>query len=210
MDYGPAIEYLKWGTYHTLDDKPTTYSSGQQMNNWDRKHMGKMSLREALARSRNTAALQTLQAVEKEVGLDKAKEFVNNLGIDMDEVYESSAIGTEEVSSLEMAGAYSAFGNEGFYTEPHSIKKIEMRDKTTIDARIIDIIMIIKSGIAAKIFIKKLNILVSRKRLRKIPNSKLMAMLAFTPISMTFKLVKKLSPISCSMSLTCVPNWYDD
>ncbi|TCJ05468.1 transglycosylase domain-containing protein [Cytobacillus praedii] len=134
MDYGPAIEYLKWGTYHTLDDKPTTYSSGQQMNNWDRKHMGKMSLREALARSRNTAALQTLQAVEKEVGLDKAKEFVNNLGIDMDEVYESSAIGTEEVSSLEMAGAYSAFGNEGFYTEPHSIKKIEMRDKTTIDA----------------------------------------------------------------------------
>ncbi|MBP2241340.1 penicillin-binding protein 1A [Cytobacillus eiseniae] len=129
IDYGPAIEYLKWGTYYTLDDKPYTYSNGKAINNWDRKHMGQMSLREALARSRNIPALQTLQAV----GLDKAKEFTNKLGIPIEEVYESSSIGTVNVSPLQMAGAYSAFGNNGFYTEPHAITEIEMRDGTKIN-----------------------------------------------------------------------------
>ena len=129
IDYGPAIEYLKWGTYHTLDDKPYTYSNGAKINNWDMKHMGKMSMREALARSRNIPALQTLQ----EVGTDKAKEFANNLGFNMKEVLESYAIGTFEVSPMQMAGAYAAFGNNGYYTEPFSIRAIEMRDGSKID-----------------------------------------------------------------------------
>ncbi|QED48401.1 transglycosylase domain-containing protein [Cytobacillus dafuensis] len=129
LDYGPAIEYLNWGTYHVLNDEPYTYSDGTKINNWDHKHMGPMSMREALARSRNIPALKTLQ----EVGPDKAKEFANNLGFELDEVNESYAIGANLVSPLQMAGAYSAFGNNGLYNEPHAIKEIEMRDGTKID-----------------------------------------------------------------------------
>ncbi|WP_442594469.1 PBP1A family penicillin-binding protein [Neobacillus sp. D3-1R] len=133
LDYGPAIEFLQWGTYHILEDKPTKYSgkSSAQPHNWDQKYMGPMTMREALARSRNTTAIQTLQ----QVGLDKAQGFAQNLGIPLDEIYESYAIGglKDGVSPLQMAGAYSAFGNNGFYTEPHTVTKIELRDGTEIN-----------------------------------------------------------------------------
>ncbi|OLS40271.1 penicillin-binding protein 1A [Bacillus sp. MRMR6] len=131
LDYGPAIEYLQWGTYQTIDDKPITYSSGKEFGNWDNKYMGKMSIRTALQLSRNTPAVQALQ----EVGLDRAKDFAVSLGIPLDEIFESYAIGGFKtgVSPLEMAGAYSAFGNNGFYTAPHAVKKIKLRDGTVID-----------------------------------------------------------------------------
>ena len=69
------------------------------------------------------------------MGLDKAKEFANGLGLKLREVYESSAIGGLDmgVTTLQMAGAYSAFGNNGYYTEPHAVKEIEFRDGTKIN-----------------------------------------------------------------------------
>lgn len=136
LDYGPAVEYLKWGTYHVLDDKPYTYTTGQPINNWDNKHMGPMSMRTALALSRNVPALQAMQAV----GLDQAKAFANGIGIPLKDIQEAYSIGglggpDTGVSSLEMAGAYSAFGNNGFYTEPYSVIEIELRDGTKLDMK---------------------------------------------------------------------------
>lgn len=129
VDYGPAIEYLKWGTYYTLVDEPYTYSSGTKINNFDNRHLGPMSMREALGRSRNIPALKALH----EVGLEKSKDFAVNLGIPIKDMLESYAIGAFEVSPLQLAGAYSAFGNNGFYTEPYAVKEIEMRDGTKLD-----------------------------------------------------------------------------
>ncbi|HJV16958.1 MAG TPA: PBP1A family penicillin-binding protein [Bacillales bacterium] len=134
LDYGPAIEYLEWGTYHMIEDKPVKYSTGKTFGNWDGQYKGPMTIRTALQLSRNTPAVQTLQ----QVGLDKAKDFAINLGIPLKEIYESYAIGgfggkTVGVSPLEMAGAYSAFGNNGFYTKPHAITKIQLRDGTEIN-----------------------------------------------------------------------------
>jgi penicillin-binding protein 1A len=134
LDYAPAIEYLNWGTYQTIDDKPIKYSTGQEFGNWDNKYMGPISMRTALQYSRNTPAVQALQ----QVGLEKAKDFAVNLGIPLKEIYESYAIGgfggkTVGVSPLQMAGAYSAFGNNGMYTKPYAVKKIELRDGTVLD-----------------------------------------------------------------------------
>ncbi len=39
FDYAPAIEYLKWATYHQIDDSPFKYSTGQEVRNADRSHM---------------------------------------------------------------------------------------------------------------------------------------------------------------------------
>ncbi|WP_299094133.1 PBP1A family penicillin-binding protein [uncultured Metabacillus sp.] len=131
LDYAPAIEHLKWSTYKQLDDQPYTYSDGTPINNWDRDYMGQMSIRDALAYSRNIPALKALQ----EVGLEKAQEFAQGLGIPLPEIYEPYAIGgfSHGVSPLQMAGAFSAFGNNGIFIEPHAVKKIVLSDGTEID-----------------------------------------------------------------------------
>ncbi|TDQ41493.1 penicillin-binding protein 1A [Aureibacillus halotolerans] len=128
LDYGPAIEYLEWSTYHQMVDEQYTYSDGTPINNWDNRYFGQISMRTALAESRNIPALKAIQ----EVGLDRAKGFAAGLGIDVGEnIYESYSIGGfNGVSPLEMAGAYSAFGNGGVYNEPHTIAKIVFPDGT--------------------------------------------------------------------------------
>lgn len=133
VDYGPAIEYLKWSTYHQLKDEPYQYSDGTPIKNWDGKYEGQMSMRTALARSRNIPALKALQ----EVGLERAKQFANKLGMGFKEMHEAYAVGGVDkgVSPLQMAGAYSAFGNGGIYIEPHAVKKVVFPDGTEMDLR---------------------------------------------------------------------------
>jgi penicillin-binding protein 1A len=130
LDYGPAIEHLRWGTYHMLEDKPMTYSNGEPIGNWNDKYNGVMTMRQALAKSINIPALQAIQAV----GVEKARDFGVNLGLTLnDPIYESAGIGAHDIAPIEMAGAYAAFGNNGFFTKPYAVKKIVLRDKTEID-----------------------------------------------------------------------------
>ncbi|MDR4435460.1 PBP1A family penicillin-binding protein [Bacillus tequilensis] len=136
LDYGPVIENKKWSTYEQIDDSAYTYSNGTPIRDFDRGYKGLMSMRQALAQSRNIPALKAFQAV----GKDAAVDFANGLGLglDKDKVYESYSIGgfgkgNVGVSSLTMAGAYSAFGNNGTYNEPHFVKSIEFNDGTKLD-----------------------------------------------------------------------------
>jgi penicillin-binding protein 1A len=131
FDYGPAIENLKWSTGHQLNDQKTTYSNGQPISNWDHQYHGKLSIRTALQYSYNIPALLTL----REVGMDKAQNFAENLGISFDHnmVYESNAIGSNTVNPLEMAGAYSAFGNNGVYNTPHFVQKVVFPNGKVMD-----------------------------------------------------------------------------
>ncbi|MEK4838701.1 PBP1A family penicillin-binding protein [Bacillus sp. FSL L8-0152] len=125
FDYAPAIEYLKWATYHQIDDSPYKYSTGQEVRNADRKHLGPITMRDALKTSRNIPAIKTA----KEVGINKSKAFSEKLGITFNVApTESTAIGTNEASPTEIAGAYAAFGNDGKYTKPHFVKKIVYPD----------------------------------------------------------------------------------
>ncbi|PFJ51824.1 penicillin-binding protein [Bacillus cereus] len=125
FDYAPAIEYLKWATYHQIDDSPFKYSTGQEVRNADRKHLGPVTMRDALKTSRNIPAIKTA----KEVGINKSKAFSEKLGIKFNVApTESTAIGTNEASPTEIAGAYAAFGNDGNYTKPHFVKKVVYPD----------------------------------------------------------------------------------
>ncbi|MEH7746423.1 penicillin-binding transpeptidase domain-containing protein, partial [Neobacillus drentensis] len=96
---------LKWSTGHLINDQPTLYSTGQPISNWDRKYHGMLTIRNALNHSYNIPALLTLRAV----GMEKAKNFAQQLGITFkdNQVYESYAIGSNSVSPVDMAGAYS-------------------------------------------------------------------------------------------------------
>ncbi len=125
FDYGPGIEYNNWSTYTLFDDSPYQYSSGQSIKNWDGGYFGTITLRRALATSRNIPALKAFQQVDNK----KIVEFVTNLGIEPElsggKAHEAHSIGAfDGVSPLQMAAAYSAFANGGYYNEPYSVSKI--------------------------------------------------------------------------------------
>ena len=130
FDYGPGIEYNNWSTYTLFDDSPYTYSNGRSIKNWDNGYFGTITLRRALSTSRNIPALKAFQQVDNK----KIIEFVENLGISPEiengKIHEAHSIGSFEpgVSSVEMAGAYAAFSNGGYYNKPHTIEKIILRD----------------------------------------------------------------------------------
>ena len=130
FDYGPGIEYNNWSTYTLFDDAPYTYSNGRSIKNWDNGYFGTITLRRALSTSRNIPALKAFQQVDNK----KIIEFVENLGISPEiengKIHEAHSIGSFEpgVSSVEMAGAYAAFSNGGYYNKPHTIEKIVLRD----------------------------------------------------------------------------------
>jgi penicillin-binding protein 1A len=65
-----------------------------------------------------------------EVGPAPVVQLVKNLGFDSSthiNPYPSICLGTTEISLYEMMGAYSPFANEGIYTKPFFIKRIEDR-----------------------------------------------------------------------------------
>ncbi|MFC0523191.1 PBP1A family penicillin-binding protein [Pontibacillus salicampi] len=134
--YGPAIENMQWSTYHQLDDEPYNYQTdpnNQEVTNFDNNYLGQMSIREALVRSRNVPAVKTIN----EVGIGNAQSFAEGLGIDFEQktMVESNAIGGGEyVTPLELAGAYSAFGNGGVFNEPYAVRKVEFQgDKAPVE-----------------------------------------------------------------------------
>ena len=135
FDYAPGMEYLNWSTYTQFVDEPWSYSSGQAINNSDGKFMGQISIRTALAQSRNIPALKAFQTLNKEIGNQKIYDFVTSLGIKPETtgndtyVHEAHSLGAfNGASVLQMAGAYAAFGNGGYYNEPYSVRKVVYRD----------------------------------------------------------------------------------
>ncbi|WP_100407253.1 transglycosylase domain-containing protein [Bacillus solitudinis] len=137
LDYGPAIEYLQWSTGHVIKDEPHTYNTGDTIRNFDRRHEGAISMRRALARSRNVTAIKALQ----EVGVAKAQSFAEGLGVPIElpegqsAMPEAYGLGGFEtgISTLHLAGAYAAFGNNGTYTKPYTVRKIEFPDGRVIN-----------------------------------------------------------------------------
>ena len=130
FDYGPGIEYNNWSTYTLFDDSPYTYTGGRPIKNWDNGYFGTITLRRALGTSRNIPALKAFQQVDNK----KIIEFVEGLGITPEiengKIHEAHAIGafSPGVSTKDMAAAYAAFSNGGYYNEPHTIERIVYRD----------------------------------------------------------------------------------
>ena len=129
FDYGPGIEYNNWSTYEQFVDEPYTYSGGRSIMNWDHSYMGQMTLRRALSLSRNIPALKAFQSVDNK----KIISFVESLGITPEvengRIHEAHSIGAfTGVNSMQMAAAYAAFSNGGYYNEPYTVYKYVIRE----------------------------------------------------------------------------------
>ncbi len=98
----------------------------KKIRNATNSYKGDVSLREALKKSLNIPALKTAQAV----GLPKSQAFAEGLGMTFKDgkTYESTAIGSNDSSPLQVAGAYAAFGNGGNYNKPHFVKEVIFPD----------------------------------------------------------------------------------
>lgn len=133
-DYAPALEYGVYDSTATIvHDEPYNYPrTNTPVYNWDRGYFGNITLQYALQQSRNVPAVETLN----KVGLNRAKTFLNGLGIDYPSIHYSNAISSNTTesdkkygaSSEKMAAAYAAFANGGTYYKPMYIHKVVFSD----------------------------------------------------------------------------------
>ena len=133
-DYAPALEYGVYdSTASIVHDVPYNYPGTDiPVYNWDHGYFGNITIQYALQQSRNVTAVETLS----KVGLDRAKTFLNGLGIDYPSIHYANAISSNTTesnkqygaSSEKMAAAYAAFANGGIYHKPMYINKIVFSD----------------------------------------------------------------------------------
>jgi membrane peptidoglycan carboxypeptidase len=94
---------------------------------------GSATLVRALEKSINTVFVQLIV----DVGIKQTAELAHRMGItsiDLSKpVYGGIAIGTQEVSPLDMASAYGVFDNRGLRAEPTPVLKITQRDGTVLE-----------------------------------------------------------------------------
>ena len=124
LDYAPAIEYLNYNPASIIVDEPYNYHTGESLKNYDNKYLGSITLRKALSSSRNIPAVKLFN----EVGYEKAFSFANKLGLQIPKtIYESDSIGggNYNYTLLELANAYQAFANLGYYKKASLIKSVE-------------------------------------------------------------------------------------
>ncbi len=89
--------------------------------NYDQKYRGEVTLSTALANSLNTIAAQLVM----EVGPTRVTQVAHRMGIESDlQANASIALGTSEVSLLELTSAYAPMMNGGFKATPHIVKRI--------------------------------------------------------------------------------------
>lgn len=111
-----------------VNDAPLILSSAEtggqpwQPQNDDDVYDGPITLRTALAQSKNVAAVRLLRAITPPY----AHDFLPRFGFDAAKhpVNYTLALGTGSVTPLQMAGAYSVFANGGFQITPYLIQKV--------------------------------------------------------------------------------------
>ena len=90
----------------------------------DHSDAGSMTMRTALRQSSNWAAVNTLQDIGVSAGVQAAERF----GIESLPGVPSLALGSGEVTLLDMTAAYAAFANRGMRHEPTLIRRVETVD----------------------------------------------------------------------------------
>jgi len=125
----------------TILDSPISFPSAQgewSPQNYDHKFEGMITLRRALAQSRNIPAVKLLN----KYGVAKGIEYVRKFGVTSPNLspYLPLALGSAEVTLLEMTSAYTVFPNDGVRVVPMSIRTVtdydgQVREERTTDVK---------------------------------------------------------------------------
>ncbi len=129
--YAPAIDTCGYTLGTVIDDTPYAYDNGQVIKNNDKLYKGYVTLRQALAESRNIPAVKTLA----DIGISTGITYLKNYGISTltdNDAYLPIALGTCSVTNYEMTAAYTTFANGGQYVEPKLYTKVLDHDGNVI------------------------------------------------------------------------------
>ncbi len=134
--YATAIDQLHMSPCDELPRSQITIEANKYGNpeswtpkNVDRDYGGKLSLKDALAKSVNTI---TARLMDK-VGPQPVVKLAKRLGIESEILpVPSIALGTPDVSVYEMVGAYGAFANQGVYNKPVMVTTITDKNDTVL------------------------------------------------------------------------------
>ncbi len=129
--YSAAIDSSGYDLSTIIDDVPFYYSNGQLVRNVDKKYIGYITLRDAMAQSRNVPALKTLD----DIGVMTGIRYLQNYGITSltkNDYYLPVALGTCSATNLEMTNAYTVFPNGGELIEYKMYSKIVDHDGNVI------------------------------------------------------------------------------
>ena len=109
-----------WTPDQMLLDTPIT-DGDYRPENFEAKYHGGVSMKEALAKSMNTASVRLI----REIGPAAARNTARALGITSNLKADASlALGSYEVTLMEMVGAYAGLAQEGRSVQPYAITKI--------------------------------------------------------------------------------------
>lgn len=111
-----------------VNDAPLFYTAAEtggkpwEPKNYDGQFEGPMSIRRALAKSKNMVSIRVLQLV----GTQSAQEWITRFGFDADKhpPYLTMALGAGAVTPMQMATGYAVFANGGFRVTPSLITRV--------------------------------------------------------------------------------------
>ncbi|SHN18134.1 penicillin-binding protein 1A [Flavobacterium xinjiangense] len=134
--YATAIEQLNMSPCDSIIDSPFTIPVGRHHvteswtpKNSDNRYRGMVTLKRALANSINTVSAKLMD----KVGPEAVVELTHKLGVKSDiPVQPSIALGAVEITVEDMVAAYSTFANQGVYTKPQFLNRIEDKSGTVI------------------------------------------------------------------------------
>ena len=124
--YATALGSRSFTAASLLSDRPRTFTfdGGRAEYTPSDYHGGftnrDVTLREALSRSLNVPTVELAIST----GLTRVAEVAEMSGLDKPRIYPSMALGTSEVTPLQLAGAYTAFANGGTAVRPTPVKSI--------------------------------------------------------------------------------------
>lgn len=133
--YAPALDVCGQTLITSYTNEPYQYTDGTPVSNWDiSNYSGAVTIREAIARSVNIAAVKCITDITPQLGFDYAQKFgISTLhdtytvnGTVSTDLVQPLVLGgiTEGVSNVELCSAYAAIANGGIYHKPKFFTKL--------------------------------------------------------------------------------------
>ncbi|MGB6482543.1 MAG: PBP1A family penicillin-binding protein [Candidatus Acidiferrales bacterium] len=119
--------------FDTVLDEPITYMSGGKEyapHNYDDRFEGRISLRRALADSRNVPAVRLLDQIGIENVIDNARRFGITSPLPP---YLPLALGAADLTLLEHTSAFTVFPDDGIHIQPHMIRRVTSYDGAILE-----------------------------------------------------------------------------
>ena len=119
--------------FDTIVDAPfTTVSGGEEYSpsNYDEKFEGRITLRRALAGSRNVPAVK----LAEKIGIENVVEVAHRFGITSPvPPYLPVALGAADMTLMEHVSAFTVFPNDGIRIQPHLIRRVASYDGSVLE-----------------------------------------------------------------------------